>query len=164
MSERKMTLPEWHHFLNEKLTDAPKGSIRMMSLEALPRLMFILDNHRHLCSGCAQHYDRLLSMILELPEWLKHNTPEVELFRKELHATTQFLATQHGLYPKGLWLSRITSYGIITGVLAGFVSHALIENPDLPGLLILGATAGMMVGWILGKIKEHQLKKDGKLF
>lgn len=164
MSERKMTLPEWQRFLEEKLADAPRGTMRLMSLEALPRLMFVLDNHRHFCSGCAERFDKLLAMIMELPGWLKNNTPEVELFRKELHETTQFLATRHGLYPKGLWLSRLTSYGIITGVLSGFIMHAFIDASELPGLLILGAAAGMMIGWILGKIKEHQIKKDAKLF
>lgn len=164
MSDRKMTLPEWHHFLEEKFRETPRESIRFFSLEALPRLMHVLDNQRHFCSECAVYFDKLLSMIIDAPTWIRNNAPEVELFRKQLHETTRFLESKHGLFPKGLWLSRFSSFGIIFGLLGGFAVYAIFDQIVLSGILILGAAAGMMLGWILGKIKEHQLKKDGKLY
>lgn len=164
MSDRKMTLPEWHHFLEEKFQNLPRESIRFLSLEALHRLMYVLDNHRHLCPGCALRFDNLLAMIIEVPGWIKNNPPEAELFRKELNETTRFLSSQHGLYAKGLWLSRFTGFGIIAGVLLGFILYSISNNLNLSGILILGAGAGMMIGWFLGKLKEYQIKKDGKLY
>lgn len=159
-----MTLGEWHHFLDEKFQDIPRDSLRLLSLEALPRLMYLLDTQRHLCPDCAIRYDKLLSMIIEAPGWIKNNSPEAEFFRKELQDATRTLSLQHGLYPKGLWLSRFTSFGIIIGVILSFIFYYILDSLLLSGLLILGAAAGMMVGWLLGKIKEHQIKKDGKLY
>lgn len=164
MSERKMTLPEWHLFLEEKFQDVPRESIRFLSLEALPRLMHALDNHRHLHPDCALHYDKLLSMIIDAPGWLKHNSPEALIFQKELHAATRMLSLQHRIYPRGLWLSRFTTLGIIAGAAAAFILYSFTDIDKLSGLLFTGAAAGMMLGWILGKIKEHQLKKEGKLY
>jgi hypothetical protein len=74
------------------------------------------------------------------------------------------LSSQHRLYPRGLWLSRFTSYGIAAGIISGFVLYSFLNSHNLSGLLFLGAATGMMIGWISGKIKENHLKKEGKLY
>lgn len=159
-----MNLNEWQRFLEEKFQDVPREYISFLSLEALPRLMYILDNQRHLCPECSMRFDKLLSLIIELPGWISTNSPEADFFRKELNNTTKHLETQHALYPKGLWLSRVVGIGIIVGVVTGFIIYVVLENVDLSGFLILGSALGMIIGWIGGKIKEFQLKKDGKLY
>ncbi len=163
MSERKITLPEWRLFLNEKFQGVSRETLRSISLEALPRLMHVLDKNRHLCNECAVQYDILLSMILQIPS-LFNNHDLTEQFKKELNKTTRILTLKHGLYPKGLWLSRITGIGIISGVAAAFIFYSLANKIDLPWILFLGAATGMVMGWIIGKYKEYQLKKDDKLY
>ncbi|WP_016777503.1 hypothetical protein [Anaerophaga thermohalophila] len=161
---RYRTIQQWYEILSSRLKGAPRESIRFYSLEAFPRLMHHLEANKSECSLCAQHFDELDKMSLELGQWMKTDAPEMVKFQAELEESVRHLRTEHKVFPKGLWLSRFVLMGILVGILGALLTIVVAAGVVIGGVLFTGAFIGMLVGWIAGKNKERKIKKQNRLY
>ena len=161
---RYRTIQQWYEILSSRLKGAPRESIRFYSLEAFPRLMHHLEANKSECSLCAQYFEELDKMSLELGQWMKTDASEMVKFQAELEESVRHLRTEHKVFPKGLWLSRFVLMGILVGILGALVTIVVAAGVVIGGVLFTGAFIGMLVGWIAGKNKERKIKKQNRLY
>ncbi|WP_026473578.1 hypothetical protein [Alkaliflexus imshenetskii] len=164
MKEDKKTLADWYSDLEIKFRGTPREAARYYNLQILPRLMFTIDKQKGECTHCSSRFSTLQPMLDDAAQWIKNDTPEAGIFQKELSQTMKHLSSAHGIVPKGLNLSKMIVAGLIFGIGIAYVLHLTLASTELPGTLMSGAAIGMMVGWVLGKLKENNLRKTGKLF
>lgn len=158
------TVSQWHEILNQRFEGTPREAARYYGIQILPRLMHRLESHKTHCRHCADSFNQLEDMTTHASAWMLNNDPQLKRFQLQLRHIGQHLSRTHGIVPKGLWLSRFTGIGLLTGILGSLAIGLSVVTIDLPGILMLGAVAGLGVGWIAGKIKESNLRKKHKLF
>ena len=155
---------QWHETLNKRFEGTPREAARYYGIEILPRLMHRLQRQTANCQRCAEDFSRLEEMTSQASGWMINNDPQLNNFQKHLRQIGKHLSSTHGIVPKGLWLSRFTGIGLLTGSLASLAIGLSVATIDLPGILMLGAVAGLGAGWVGGKVKEAALRKKHKLF
>lgn len=158
------TISDWHETLSNRLEGTPREAARFYNLEIMPRMMHVLSQHKDECSECAHLFNTMDNMTQQLPEWLKEENPELKNFQTSRQQILHHLHSSHQIVAKGLWLSRIVALGLAAGILLAWLSNMIFTQTELKGLLISGATAGSMIGWVIGKLIENRLKKQNKIF
>lgn len=164
MTDKAKTIHQWHEILNQRFEGTPREAARYYGIQILPRLLHRLENQQSNCHHCAAYYKQLEEMTRLASAWMINNDPELKNFQHQLRQTGQHLSQRHGIVAKGLWLARYTVAGLIAGILVGLAIGLTIVTLDLPGILMLGASVGLAIGWIAGKLKESTLRKKHKLF
>lgn len=164
VEEDKKTLADWYNELEIKFQGTPREAARYYNLQVLPRLMYTIDKQKKECTHCRSRFSTLQPMLDKASQWIKTDTPEAGIFQEELSQTMKHLSSAHGIVPKGLNLSKMIVAGLIFGIGIAYVLHLTLASTELPGTLMSGAAIGMMIGWILGKLKESNLRKSGRLF
>lgn len=164
VTDQIKTVYQWHEILNQRFEGTPREAARYYGIEILPRLMHLLESQTANCQHCAENFNQLEEMTTQASGWMINNDPQLNNFQNHIRQSGQHLSRTHGIVPKGLWLSRYTGIGLVIGTIVSLAIGLSIPTIDLPGILILGAVAGLAVGWIGGKIKEAALRKKHKLF
>ncbi|GAO31533.1 hypothetical protein [Geofilum rubicundum] len=164
VTDQRKTVLQWHEILNQRFEGTPRESARYYGIQILPRLLHQLEKQKSTCRYCADHFKQLEEMTTQASEWMINNDPRLKDFQKHLQQSGQHLSRQHGVAPKGLWLSRFTGIGLLAGIAVSLAVGLSETTIDLPGILMLGAAAGLAAGWIGGKIKESVLRKKHQLF
>jgi F0F1-type ATP synthase assembly protein I len=160
----KKNISEWHETLSHRLEGTPREAARFYNLEIMPRMMYVLSQQKEECSECAQLFNTMDNMTQQLTKWLKEENPELKNFQTSRQQILRHLHSSHQIVPKGLWLSRIVVMGLIAGIIVAWLSNMIFTQTELKGLLISGATAGSMIGWVIGKLFETRLRKQNKIF
>ncbi len=164
MTNQTKTIHQWHDILNQRFEGTPREAARYYGIQILPRLLHCLESHTHTCRQCAGYFKQLEEMTTQASGWMINNDPQLKNFQLQLQQTGQHLSHRHGIVAKGLWLARFTVAGRITGILVALAVGLSETTIDLPGILMLGAAAGLAIGWIGGKMKESTLRKKHQLF
>jgi hypothetical protein len=158
------TISDWHETLSLRLEGTPREAALFYNLEIMPRMMHILSQQKEECSECAHLFNTMDDMTQQLTKWLKEENPELKNFQASRQQILRHLHSSHQIVPKGLWLSRIVVMGLVAGIIVAWLSNMIFTQTELKGLLISGATAGSMTGWVIGKLFENRLKKQNKIF
>jgi hypothetical protein len=158
------TLTQWYELMQERFKGVPREALRYYNIETLPRLMHALSTMEGECTHCASRLRDLDRMTENAGAWMKSDAPELKGFQTELRHTLKHLSVTHGLYAKGLWLSRYVLGGVLIGAIVALLGYSMYRNNELSGLMMSGVAIGMIGGWIAGKLKERSLRRKHKLF
>lgn len=158
------TVKEWYNVLTIRLENAPREAARFYNLQLLPRLMHQLQKHSTSCESCKEKFDSLDYDTKNIVTWFKDEGKELDNYQKTVESSIKHLQKSHNIFPKGLWLSWIIVISLLLGLFSAYIAHQIAPDTDKKGLIMLGATLGVIIGWIAGKIYEKHLKIKGKLF
>ena len=102
-------------------------------------------------------------MADNLFDYLKGDVNSRRNYEKKLDAMNKHLRKEHRIYPKQYFIALYSFMGVVGGLLFG----AFISSITIPGFmkqsLLFGFVAGLIIGRILGKIKDNKLIKAEKV-
>lgn len=162
--EDNLTVKEWYNLLTIRLENAPREASRFYNLQLLPRLMHQLQKYSVNCEICKDNFDNLDKDTKHIVTWFKNEGEELKKYQHTIESSLKHLQTNHYVYAKGLWLSRVIVISLLIGLGLGYISHYALPNNDKKGLILLGSMLGVLIGWIVGKLYEKKLRKENKLF
>jgi len=150
--------------LNEQLEHkVSRAEIRALSLEVYPRLIDALEQRSGSCKTCRELYSKSEKFTNDIVPVVKGPAALRKEFEGFVNTAFGHLQDEHGAVPKG----RLLSTSVLVGMLAGLgvsVAAAYLMNVDVMRYGALGWMFGMFAGWIAGKVRENNLKNEGKLF
>jgi len=149
--------------INKQLINISKAEVRAANLEVFPRLVGALHNHSGSCAQCRELYEKNNLYVEDILTVLRGSKEERKDFENTVNEALAHLQQTHKALPKG----RILSVSVMTGMLLGLsiaVLAGYFINGDLMGYGALGWLIGVTAGWITGKVREHNLKKEKRLF
>ncbi len=150
--------------LNEQLEDIPKAQIRSLSLAVLPRLINALDEQSAACPHCkklgndGEHFVRNIRPLFE------QDIKASKQFEQWIEEAQKHLKVEHQQHVKGRITSTYTTIGMALGTLIAFGYLYLSSNEQMMGGISIGWAAGMLAGYIAGKVQERKLSQHNKLY
>ncbi len=149
--------------LNEQLTGVSRAEIRAANLEVYPRLVDALYSRSSSCSRCKELYEESSKFTDDIVSVLKGTKEQRKEFEEFVRTAYMHLHEVHKTLPKG----KILSVSVLVGMLLGLsfaVIIAFFMNEDLLRYSASGWVLGLVAGWIIGKVREHNLKKKNRQF
>lgn len=159
-----MEAKEVIQLLNTKLENVPKAQVRSMGLEVLPRLIDVLHQRRPACSDCKKLHDEGIRHIDQIGALFGDDLAVQKKFESWVDRSQRHLKEYHGMVAKGRTSSVYVVSGIVGGMVIGALSMYMISAENSIGGAVLGFVCGMLIGWIVGKMKESKLRKEQKLY
>lgn len=153
-----------YDFLNEQLKDIPKAQIRSLSLSVLPRLMGAIHKQKEECPHCQKYNQQGETYINDIKQLFVDDIKTMREFENWVEHSQQHLKSEHQLQVRGRLTASYTIIGIIIGVVLFTVYTWLSSDENYTGFITLGLVAGMLGGYITGKIAENGLQKNNKLY
>lgn len=164
VANQEYTKKEWIAILNERLAGTPREAARYYGLEILPRLMTCLQSSRHSCDKCARYFEDLERMTFKITALTKENDPGVKQFQTLKEDIGKHLKDTHRLVARGIIRATFVTLGMATGGILSFAAGYIFNINDPAGIVMLGFIAGIISGWITGKVREAVLNKQNRLF
>lgn len=159
-----MTYQETFDKLNEQLKDVPKSQVRSLSLEVLPRLMAILHAHKSTCHHCQLLSNEGEGFVNHIAPLFGDNPNELKKFEDWVERAQKHLSEAHQLKVKGRTVAAYAAVGALLGIVWGIIHGYITEVPEYIGIVSSTSVIGMLVGYVLGKMKEKALKRDHRLY
>ena len=122
-----------------------------------------LHDHSGSCTQCKELYEKSNEYVEDIIVVLRGSKEKREDFENVVNDGLTHLQQEHKAIPKG----KILSVSVTTGMLSGLAVAVLVGyfiNGDFVGYGALGWLVGVTAGWITGKVKERNLKKENRLF
>jgi len=164
VTNKAKTVHQWHEILNERFQGTPREAARYYGIEILPRLLHQLEKQGTKCKICQDYFKQIDDSTMHAASWMIKDDPRVKDFQYHLHKSGKHLSREHRIFPKGLVLSKHVGAALAMGIIISVIFSISTKADNLPGIIMLGATSGLAIGWITGKIKESLLRKKNRLF
>ena len=122
----------------------------------------VSDKFSSSCRECANNKTIIKKISGGITQFI--NTPgrDRRNFDRNFENILSHLKKTHGLYPERYFISLYSFLGILIGGPTGFLLLMIISGElEMIGLLI-GFTAGVIAGRILGNNKDKKLKAQGR--
>ncbi len=149
--------------INRQLVNISRGEIRAANLEVFPRLVGALHQYSSSCTRCRELYGKSILYVDDILAVFRGSTDKRKEFESVVNDALMHLHDEHKTLPKG----KILSVSVMTGMILGLsiaVLAGYFMNEDLMGYGALGWLIGVTSGWIVGKVREYNLKKKSRLF
>jgi len=150
--------------LNEQLDKkVSRAEIRALRLEVYPRLVDALQQRSGSCSICKELYKQSEKFTDDIVPVVKGSSETRKEFEDFVNSAFGHLHEEHGTLPKGKLLSVSVLVGMLTGLSIAVITGYIMDE-DVMRFGALGWMIGVISGWVIGKVRENNLKKAGKLF
>lgn len=158
-----MILDDVFDKMNKQLEGVSKGEIRAANLEVLPRLVDALHKNSKTCAQCKEGYEKSILYVDDIVSVIRGSKEKRREFEHVVNDSLEHLHNDHKTLPKG----KILSVSVLVGMLAGLAIAVLVGffiDGNLMRYGALGWLLGVTSGWMIGKVRERNLKKRGRLF
>ena len=160
-----MSKPDIAEKLNGQLEKmkVSRAEIRALRLEVYPRLIDALEQRSGSCSTCKELYKQSEKFTDDIVPVVKGTADVRKKFEEFVNSALGHLHDDHGALPKGKLLSVSVLVGMLTGLSIAVITGYIMDD-DVMRFGALGWMIGVIAGWVTGKVRESNLKKEGKLF
>jgi hypothetical protein len=160
----KVSAHQIREMLAENIDGLSKVEMSNIGLEVFPRLMERLSSQDG-CRQCESYFNSLMVYASDVRLIFKGSADEQKRFLKLTDEAMKHLKSTHGIIPVGHTRSLYMFVASVVGLVAGWLIFAvMLQMGDPLRSAILGWIVLVLPAWVIGNIKEKQLKKNGKSF
>ncbi len=153
-----------YNILNEKLKGIPRAQIRSISLAVLPRLMGAIHQNKENCPDCKKFNQQGEYFVDNIKDLFTDNVATVRQFENWVELSQNHLKLDHQLRVKGKLTATYTAIAMVAGIFIAALYVWFSGGDNYIGYISLGWLAGMLGGYLAGKLHEARLNKHHKLY
>lgn len=148
--------------LEKELEGIPDRKLQFFRFDELKRNIGRIGKNEAECKGCADFKPEIESLSGTLPEAIDVPGSSRRELDRLIFRLSNHMMKEHGLFPPHRFGYVFSLTGIASGLLAGLILMKVI--PEFRWhFLVAGIVFGLVFGWILGSIKDHKIKREGRL-
>lgn len=163
--EQKSYKEEISELIEEQLQKGGirNGDFKFYNVERLIRIADMLDYHEAKCQDCRYHKKELNELAGNLHYYLNTSNKTRKTFEQKHDRLASHLKKQHGVVTAGYSMHLHTFFGILLGLVAGYLATFMQGGETMKLGLLIGAAAGLILGRSYGMRIEARKRKANKV-
>lgn len=148
--------------LDEKLKDVKLRDLRFFRIEEFKRNIKRVNDFSESCFECKKEKLNINAIVQKIDEAVKIPGKARREYDRTMGRISSHMQKEHGFYPPFYFSYLFSFFGMVAGVLLGYILMRLFPQIGWV-LLISGFIAGMFAGYFYGNRKDKQVREQKKL-
>jgi len=170
------TIPNWFTKVKENIEQISEKNIKPKDVRFYNLGGFIdvakrVEEFSHTCQECNNFKTEVFEISENIDKYINTSTTTRKDFEKKRDKFSNHLVKAHGLVKKNTYAATFAFIGLLIGALLGYlfaktyaVIHAVENSEFMKISVLIGWALGIVVGRIMGVLKDRQIKKENKYF
>jgi len=133
----------------------------LMRMGTLVKLIDEVEKHAPTCAECKAFQHELPHFVEQIPQLDEAYTRSD--YEKKFNAMRAHFHKAHKFFAPSHFSSRYALLGILLFALVGVAISFVQQQKLVADYLLFGSTAGLMIGYSLGSIRDLKIRKNNKL-
>lgn len=148
--------------LDEKLKDVKQRDLRFFRVEEFKRNIKRVNDFSESCSECKKEKLNINDIVQKIEEAIEVPGKSRREYDRIMGRISAHMQKEHGFYPPFYFSYLFSFFGMVAGILTGYLLMKLFPQIDWV-MLISGFVAGLFAGYFYGNRKDKQVREQKKL-
>jgi hypothetical protein len=148
--------------VDEKLKDVRESDLRFFRVDEFKRNIKRTDEFSGNCPICNREKISISSVVKKIDEAINFPGKSRREYDRLINRMAVHMQKKHGLFTPYYYTYRYTFYGLVAGVLAGYLIMMVAPGQNW-AFLSGGVTIGLLAGYIRGGTKDRKIREKRAL-
>lgn len=148
--------------IDQKLENTREQDLRFFRIDEFKRNIIRVDEFTSSCPDCKRMQIDIAEVVQSVDEAVKVPGQTRREFDRLISRLSKHMQKQHGFYPPFYFSYIYALYGLLGGAAVGYLLWQII--PEHPfEMMGIGISAGLVISYILGNIKDRKIRTNKKI-